>query len=586
MKRRDFILGSLGGAAVVATRSVCQAGQAPQQMVPPVPQADPQFLDLVDRHFDAHFHFRPTEASREGFHEYDAELPAYSRSDINPEIHRLEKVLDELGTIPRTQLSKENQFDARLLEGSIRGQLLDLKTIRRWEHDPNFYNNTVSSALFVLIQRDFAPLEERLKSLIARSSRVPDVLASARANLQNPPAIYTQIAGFQIAAEIDFLKNQLPQAIAGATDETLKARFASVNGQAIQAYQDFLTWLNTDLTPRSHGNFAIGEESYSQKLLYDEMVSTPVAQLLRIGEAELRKTQEAFRTTAALIDASKPPLQVLADVSRDHPDAAHLLGEAQGTLDNLRAFVTSHNVATIPSPVNPQVVETPPFMRALTFASMDSPGAFEKGSSRAFFNVTLPENNWPDTRKEELLRFFNRSSLQIVAAHEVFPGHYTQFLWVKKAPTKVRKLVGCSSNAEGWAHYAEQMMLEQGYGEGDPRLLLTQLQMALQRLCRYIVGIRMHTRGMTLEEGTRFFQNEGYMEAANAEREAKRGTSDPTYLVYTLGKLEVLKLRDDYKKQAGDDFNLKQFHDCFLSYGYPPIKLIREEILGNDTPTL
>jgi uncharacterized protein (DUF885 family) len=586
MKRRDFILRSLGGAAAVASGSWPRVEQAPQQVAPAVPPADPQFLDLVGRHFDGYFHFHPDEASSAGFHPYDAELPAYSQAEINAEIRRLEKVLEELSTIPRAQLSQENQFDARLLEGSLRGQILDLKTIRRWERDPNYYNNIVSSALFVLIQRDFAPLEDRLKSLIARSGRVPEVLASARANIQNPPAIYTQIATFQVAAEIDFLKSQLPQAVAGAKNETLKASFAKANGQAIQAYQDFLNWLNTDLTPRSHGDFAIGEENYRQKLLYDEMVSTPIAELLQIGETELRKTQAAFQTTAAVIDSSKTPLQVLADVSNDHPDAAHLLAEAQGTLEKLRAFVTSHNVATIPSPVNPQVVETPAFMRALTFASMDTPGPFETGSTQAFFNVTLPESDWPDARKEELLRFFNRASLQIVAAHEVFPGHYTQFLWVKKAPTKVRKLVGCSSNAEGWAHYAEQMMLEQGYGEGDPKLLLTQLQMALQRVCRYIVGIRMHTRGMTLEEGTQFFQDEGYMEAANAEREAKRGTSDPTYLVYTLGKLEILKLKEDYKKQAGDDFNLKQFHDRFLSYGYPPIKLIREEILGNDTPTL
>jgi uncharacterized protein (DUF885 family) len=225
-------------------------------------------------------------------------------------------------------------------------------------------------------------------------------------------------------------------------------------------------------------------------------------------------------------------------------------------------------------------------MRVLTFASMDSPGPFEETSTEAFYNVTLPERDWNETQKEEHLRAFSRNSLRVTSIHEVFPGHYTQFLWVNRAPTKLRKLLGSDTNAEGWAHYAEQMMLEEGYGEGDPKLLLSQLHEALLRLCRYLVGIRMHPRGMTLEEGIAFFEREGYQERANAEREAMRGTSDPTYLVYTLGKLQLLKLREDYRKKVGDKFNLKEFHDRFLSFGWPAIKLIREEMLGDGSPTL
>jgi uncharacterized protein (DUF885 family) len=217
---------------------------------------------------------------------------------------------------------------------------------------------------------------------------------------------------------------------------------------------------------------------------------------------------------------------------------------------------------------------------------MDSPGPFEETSTEAFYNVTLPEPDWSAAQREEHLRAFSRNDIRVTSIHEVFPGHYTQFLWVKRAPTKVRKLLGADTNAEGWAHYAEQMMLEQGYGEGDPKLLLCQLQEALLRLCRYMVGIRMHTRGMTLEEGIAFFEREGYQERANAGREAMRGTSDPTYLVYTLGKLQLLKLREDYQKKVGDQFNLKEFHDRFLGFGYPPIKLIRKEMLGDDSPTL
>ena len=284
---------------------------------------------------------------------------------------------------------------------------------------------------------------------------------------------------------------------------------------------------------------------------------------------------------------------MLKEVAEDHPDSDHLIPETQETLSELRQFLGARAIVTILSPENPRVVETPPFMRALTFASMDTPGPFEENSA-AFYNVTLPERDWSDTRKNEYLGAFNRYAIRVTSIHEALPGHYTQFLWLKRQPTKVRKLVGSlhqpwgeiGSNGEGWAHYAEQMMLEQGYGEGDPKLLLFQLQAALVRLCRYIVGIRMHTRGMTLEQGTEFFKKEGYMEQVSAEREAMRGTADPTYLVYTLGKLQILKLREDYRKKLGDRFNLMDFHDRFLSFGNVPVKMIREEMLGDDSPTL
>jgi uncharacterized protein (DUF885 family) len=574
----------------MGTRAAAAGGQKESPKASPFPSsqvsADDAFAAFVDRYFDGLHHFQPAEATSAGIHQYDAELPAYSRRDFEQEIARSRRALAELLRIPRSALAHDNQFDARLLESSIRSNLHDLEDIREWEKDPNFYNGTISYALFVLVQRDFAPVDERMKSLIAREQRVPEILDNARANVQNPPSIYTTIAIRQVASEISFLQNQLPQAVAEAKDDGLKAQFQQVNARAVAAYEKYLEYLKTDLAPRSHGSFAIGTENYRKKLLYDEMVSTPLDRLLSIGERELRRTQEEFKATAALIDPAKPPAQVIEDLSRDHPDRDHVISASQAVLEGLRNFVTSHNIATIASPQNPRVVETPAFMRVLTFASMDTPGPFETASTQAFYNVTLPDPDWSPDRQEQLLRFFNDYSIRVTSIHEVFPGHYTQFLRLRSAPTKVRKLIGCSSNAEGWAHYSEQMMLEEGYGEGDPKLLLFQLQAALLRLCRYMVGIRMHTGGMSLDEATEFFQREGYLEHDNAEREAMRGTADPTYLVYTLGKLEILKLRGDYKRKIGDSFNLKEFHDRFLGYGYPPVQMIREEMLGNTSPAL
>ncbi len=557
-----------------------QAAQAPSS------PADRTFAAFVDRYFDGFFRFYPDKATSAGLHPYDAELPAYSRKEIEAEIARSKRALQELAKIPREGLSHDNQFDARLLESSIRGNLLDLKQIRMWEKDPTFYDTQIGSALFVLIQRDFAPLDERLKSLISREQRVPEILQSARQNLLNPPAVYTKVAILQVSSEIGFLKDDLPKAIESAQNPELKEEFKNVNQRAIQEYEKFLHYLKTELTPRSQGSFALGAENYRKKLLYDEMVDIPLDRLLKIGEQELRKTQADFKSTAALIDPAKSPAEVLKDLSRDHPDSTHLLASSEAALEGIRTFVVSHQIATILSPENPRVIDTPAFMRVLAFAAMDSPGPFEETSSEAFYYVTLPDRDWSHAKREEFLRAFNRYSLQTTAIHEVFPGHHTQGLWLKRNPSKVRKIVGASSNDEGWAHYCEQMMLEQGYGAGDPKLLLFQLQDALLRICRYLVGIRMHTRGMTLEEAIAFFEKEGHQEHANAELEAERGTSDPTYLVYTLGKLQILKLREDYKEKMGDRFSLKEFHDRFLSLGYPPIKMIREEMLGNNSPSL
>ena len=265
----------------------------------------------------------------------------------------------------------------------------------------------------------------------------------------------------------------------------------------------------------------------------------------------MRRNQAEFERVARQIDPQRTPEQILQSLENDHPTAGKLLDTFRGALGGLRDYVEKHGIVTIPSTAPPTVEETPPFMRALTTASMDTPGPFEKVAKEAFFNVTLPEPSWPAQEAEEYLQGFNRGTIVSTAVHEVYPGHYVQFLWVQQAPTKVRKLIGCGSNSEGWAHYSEQMMLDEGYGGGDPMLRLGQLQDALLRDARFIVGIRMHTGQMTPEEAVEFFVKEGRQVRPVAEKEAKRGTSDPTYLVYTLGKLEILKLREDYKTAEG-----------------------------------
>ena len=293
-----------------------------------------------------------------------------------------------------------------------------------------------------------------------------------------------------------------------------------------------------------------------------------------------------MKETAAQIDPKRDVKDVLADVQSHHPAPDKLLQAFRDTLGGLQQFIVEKKIITIPAGATPELEDTPPFMRATTEASIDTPGPYETHDNHALFNVTAPDPKWPPARTEDWMKGFNNSMIPGVAIHEVFPGHFVQFLWINQSSSKVRKLISCGSNAEGWAHYTEQMMLDEGFGNGDPRLRMGQLQDALLRNARFIVGIKMHTQGMTLAQAEDFFVNEGYQPRSVAKVETKRGTSDPTYLVYTLGKLEILKLREDYRKMKGADFSLMEFHNRLMQQGGVPIKIVRKAMLGDDSPTL
>ncbi|MEO8028858.1 MAG: DUF885 domain-containing protein, partial [Bryobacteraceae bacterium] len=251
-----------------------------------------------------------------------------------------------------------------------------------------------------------------------------------------------------------------------------------------------------------------------------------------------------------------------------------------------RQFVLDHKIISLPSDKLPMVEETPPYARSGSFASMDTPGAFETKATEAFYYVTPPEKNWDKKHVEEHLREYNKWVLDNITVHEAFPGHYTQFIYAPQFPTKTRKLYQCGTNAEGWAHYAEQMMIEEGFGSGDPKAHLAQLSDALLRDARYVVGIKLHTKGMTVDEGAKVFVEKGFQEPANGYEESRRGAYNPTYLYYTLGKLQIYKLRDDYKKAKGADYSLEKFHTEFIKQGAIPLKIMRKRLLGAEGPTL
>jgi uncharacterized protein (DUF885 family) len=556
------------------------AQQSPQAM------ATAEWNASVNEYFDGYFHFHPTEGTAAGFHQYDSQLEDFSQKSRDAETGFLMEAKQGAGYTHTEFLSEEQKQDLKLVSNAINARLLELQEVRMWQKDPDIYSTSATSSIYLLMVRNFAPPEERLKSVIAREQQIPRNLAAGRINLKNPPRVYTEIALQQLPGIISFFQNDVPQAFKSVIEPQLLAQFKVSNDNVIAELQHYQDFLQKDLLPVSNGDYRLGLELYRKKLLYEDMVEIPLDRLLQIGYDDLHKNQAELKRVGELIDPSKTPEQILATLEQDHPKPDQLIPTFRETFDSLIGFIQTKKIITIPSDIRPIVQETPPFARALSTASMDTPGPFEAKAKEAYFNVTLPEPSWSADKTQSWMEGFNRGTILSTAIHEAYPGHYEQYLWEPQYPSKVRKLIGCGTNVEGWAHYTEQMMLDEGYGGGNPKLRIGQLQDALLRNARYIAGIEMHTGKMTLAQATEFFIKQGHQTAAIADQEAKRGTADPTYLVYTLGKLEIMKLRADYKQKVGASFTLQQFHDEFMKQGAPPIPIVRRVMLGSDTPAL
>ena len=554
------------------------------------------FGALVDRFLTAALPYQPSQATALGIHDYDTKLEDWSQGTRDTEVRGLHYFMSKFDAFPTDGLDGNTQGDLLMMRNYLRSQLLTLETIRPWQKNPDMYSSGITNAAFSLMEREFAQPDARLRSLVAREQQMPKVLDEARKNLENPPQIYTEIALEQLPDDVSFFQNDVPAAFAKATDPALKAQFAKTNAAVIAALGSYEQWMRTDLLPRSKGDFRFGADTFAKKLQYDEMVTTPVPQLLEVAMDDLHRNQAEFARVAKLVDPAKTPEEVLAELTADHPGQGELLGAFHDQFAGLIGFIREHKVVTIPSEVQPVLEETPPFERATTQASMDPPGPFETHSTTAYFNVTLPEKSWTPEHTADYLRVFNVGTITSTAVHEAYPGHYVQFLYLNAyGLSKVRKVVTANTNVEGWAHYCEQMMLDEGYGQPgvgakDAReanlIRLGQLVDALLRDARFVVAIRMHTGDMTIAQAQDFFVNEGYQVRSVAEVEVKRGTSDAIYLYYTLGKLEILKLRADYQKKMGAAYTLAGFHDAFLRQGGAPIPIVRKALLGDNSPSL
>ncbi len=538
---------------------------------------------LAQSYFADTFRANPVYATQVGVHAYDAQLGSYEEGDYAAQIARDNRYLARLSAIDVRSLSARDALDARMLQNALRDDLLLNGTMQQWRHQPDGYVQIASGGVFLLIERNFAPASMRLRAAIAREEAVPLLFAQARANLTAVDKDTASIAAEDAAGSVVLFTQTIPRAFAGVGDAATRARFARATKTAVDATNAFARYLRTRWIAHPSGTYAIGAANYSARLEYEEGIDIPLDRYLAIGQKALDDTHAQMVATAKRIDPHATTQQVLNRLYKAHPDSAHLLSAAQGDLVKLRAFVVAHHIIDLPPDANIRVTPTPEFLRATTEASMDSPGPLERVATQAYYNVT-PVNP-KDSPKDQAayLESFNDFERPIISAHEVYPGHFVNFAIDRHLPlTLCEKLLTATSFVEGWAHYDEQMMVDEGWGNGDPRVRLMQLREAIWRNARYVVGVKMHTQGMTVPQAVTFFEQRAFLDPASARAEAKRGTQDATYGYYTLGKLEILKLRADYAKKMGSAYTLARFHHDLLQYGDPALPLLRPLLLGAD----
>jgi uncharacterized protein (DUF885 family) len=556
---------------------------------------DGEYEAVAEEYIKGYLVAHPLEGTALGLHEYDGKITDYSRLALDAELSRLRRFDDRLSKFDSSKLSPRQSIDLRILQAAVKKDLFEMQDMLIFERNPMVYARAAD--VNVYIKRNFAPLEDRVRSLVAIESQIPNILIAARTNLNDVvPKPYVELA-IQIArGSVDFLKKDLVAAVGNLKDEQLRVAFHEANRKAANALNDYAAWLEREKLPKASLDFALGEEKFRRFLAQTELVDLPPQKILEIGMAQLKAEQEAFTEAAKKIDPNKSPIEVFKQIQSEHPTPQNLIPDVGKDLDKIRKYVLNHHLASIPSDVRAKVKETPQYLRATSFASMDTPGPFEKRANEAYYYVTPTENDWPEKQKQEWLTAFNYYTSDVVSIHEAYPGHYVQFLHLNASPaSKVEKIFGSYAFVEGWAHYCEKMMLDEGYGsstsstpsEDDVKRVakyrMAQADEALLRLCRLCVSIKMHTQKMSLDEATKFFQENCYYEEKPARQEAMRGTFDPGYLNYAVGKLQILKLRDDYKAQQADDFSLQKFHNELLNHGMPPIRLLREIMLKDQS---
>lgn len=546
----------------------------------PVSEPLPHFVDdLLGYLHETH----PTHATMDGVHTHDDLLEDLSRHGIDQEARALAGYLRRLDEIDHDGLTEIERLEHRMLAAHLRGRMFDLEAVRPWERNPQVYSDVLASSLAGQALFTHAPAPERARRVLSKLRQAPRLIQAARDNIKDPPGIFVKVGIETMRGALTFIEQDLPRAFSSVDDLHLLGDLADAQQEASHAISAYVEYLEKDVGPKARASFRLGRDKFEQKLRLEEGINIPVDRLLIIAERELAATQEAFRQLAGKMNGGDP-LAVWAKTKNNHPAPGELVKTGRDQLEALKTFIERNDLIAVPDGEPVIVAPTPEFYR-WSFASMWTPGPFESKPTRAYYYLTDVDRSWPQERQLEHLRDYNLPTLWSVSIHEVYPGHFLHYQHLRKVTSKARKsiLFAPASFVEGWAHYCEQMMIESGFGHNDHSIRLGQLAESLIRLVRFIVGIKLHTEDLSVEQGVRMFREEAYLEEASARREAERGTFDPTYLVYSVGKMMLLKLRQDYKNQQGKSFSLRTFHDTLLSNGSAPFWLHRQLMLGKDS---
>lgn len=551
--------------------------------------ADREFEQLADEFLTGYFAFHPQTAISLGLHEIDGRLPDLRRESLARERARLQSFDRRLDDFPVNRLSPATRLDFEILRTGVREELFPFDVSEAFTRNPLTYVKSLQLEGYLV--RNYAPLEARVRSLIAAERQIPGLLAAARENLQPVlPRPFVETAIKVATGAADFLVRDLPDATRDLRSSTLAAELREASELAARELRQYATWLESERLPQAHHRFALGRERFVRMLRDQEVVSLPPEEILELGRSEIRREQAAFEAAARQIDASRPALDVFRTIQNDHPTADNLIPDTRRNLEAIRDFVLQRRLISIPSDVRVIVAETPRFRRATSFASMSSPGPFETKSTEAYYYVTPAERSWSPEKQHEWLTAFNYYTTDVVSIHEAYPGHYVQHLHLNAAPVhRLRKVFTSYAFVEGWAHYTEQMVIDEGFsgpGPADPvraaKYRMAQADESLLRLCRLCASIQMHCGDMSVDDATRLFQEQCHYQEQPARQEATRGTYDPGYLHYALGKLMILKLRRDWQRQEGERFSMQRFHDELLRHGAPPLPLLRRALLKDE----
>jgi len=534
---------------------------------------------FVDGYLSYLHETNPTGATLDGVHQFDDLLEDLGRGAIEAQAQHLSAFARRLSSMNNESLTGVERIERPWIAAHVQSRLHELEKVRTWERNPQHYGEVLAASLATQVLFDYAPAEERARRVLSKLRQVPRLMAAARDNVKDPPGIFIKNSLDTLKGTLRFVENDLPRAFMDVDDLGLLGDLADAQTEAIGALGGYIEYVETDLAPRARSSFRLGAEKYAQKLRLDDGIDVPLDRLLDIALRELNRTQEEFRRVASRVEPGAP-VDVWRKVKERRSAEGGVVATAAAQLKELADFLRRRDLVTLPGGEPVVVAPTPEFCR-WTFASMWTPGPFETRPTKAYYYVTEADPSWPAERQLDHLRDLNEPTMWSISIHEVYPGHYLHFQHLRQVESKARRSLMLASTAtvEGWAHYSEHMMVEAGFGKGDPAIKLGQLAESLIRLARLIVAIRLHAEDQSVEQCVRFFRDEAFLEEGSARREAERGTFDPGYGAYAAGKLMLLKLREDWKTEKADTYSLKSFHDTFLRNGVATMAVHRQLML-------